>query len=95
MAQGVHWVPASDWAEVYRSQTHTGMLGAWNGLSYMYGTFNASITFLEVMVSVNKLGELAKGRQSRAEEVAVPQPAGGAAAIKQARALHASAASQR
>jgi hypothetical protein len=83
--QGVHWVPAEDWASVYRRATHTGVLGAWSGLSYMFGSFNASITFLEMMVSVPKLSQLAAGRQSRREEAAVPQPAGPQADISEAR----------
>jgi len=51
----------------------------------MMGTFNGSVTFLEIMVSIDKLGELAMGRLSRTEEAPVPQPEGGASAIKQAR----------
>ena len=84
-AQGVHWVPATDWQQVYRDATHTGVLGTWSGNSYMVGTFNGTVTFLEIMISLSKLGELAAGRQSRSEEAPVPQPAGGAAAIKEAR----------
>lgn len=79
-------MPSSDWSSVYRGATHTGVLGRWGGSSYMMGTFNGSVTFLEVMVSTEKLSELVKGRQSRVEEAPVPQPAGGADAIKQARA---------
>jgi hypothetical protein len=75
-SQGAHWVPASDWAAVYRGATHTGLLGAWSGISYMIGTFDGSVTFAELMVSVDKLGALAAGRQSRTEEGDVPQPAG-------------------
>jgi hypothetical protein len=75
-SQGAHWVPASDWAAVCRGATHTGLLGAWSGVSYMIGTFDGSVTFAELMVSVDKLGALAAGRQSRTEEGDVPQPAG-------------------
>jgi hypothetical protein len=88
--QGAHWVPSADWERVYRTDTHTGVLGAWSGLSFMVGTFNGSVTFAEQMVSLAKLGDLAAGRRAHAEEgSAVPQPAGPAEALAAAWGAHA------
>ncbi len=82
--QGVHWVPASDWQVVYRATQRTGALGNWSGLSYMLGSFDGSVTFLETMVSLDKLLSLAQHNTSRTDEQDVPQPRGGEDAVREA-----------
>ena len=81
--QGIHWVPLTDWESVYRSSVRKGDVGVWSGLSYMLGSFDGNLTFVEIMISLDRLLALSKDGVSRTEELDVPQPMGGAEIINE------------
>ena len=85
--QGIHWVEAAEMDAIYGPSRHGNPFGHWSGLSFMVGTFAGNITFLEVMVSLDYLLEMAQQVRAMAAgsqlvvEGQVPQPRGGPAAV--------------
>jgi hypothetical protein len=85
--QGIHWVTQAEYAAIYGPSQHGNAFGHWSGLSFMVGSYAGNISFLEVMVSLDYLLEMAQKGHAMAAgsqlvvEGQVPQPPGGAAAV--------------
>lgn len=86
--QGIHWVNRDEYNAIYSPSKHgTGAFGIWSGFSFMQGSYNGTVTFVEIMVSLDYLLAMAAQRSNGSStrvrvEGLVPQPRGGAAAIK-------------
>ena len=82
-AQGIHYVPIQDWDQVYKAMAKTGDLGFWSGISFMAGSFGGNLTFIEIMVSEDRLIELRADHQTNARlDFPVPPLQGGDDALE-------------
>ena len=85
--QGIHWVTQTEYAAIYGPSQHGNAFGHWSGLSFMVGSYAGNISFLEIMVSLDYLLEMAQKTHAMAAgsqlvvESQVPQPLGGPAAV--------------